>query len=161
MKTLEYPMEAMSLTRQQWDYIMAPILKVALPRSGIVRTFPRDVLYGPNKSSGMGMMHPYYRQYFKHLELAMKEILKPTITAELLTATMEQLKLEAGIPCENGEWDLSSFGQCLTNSWIKDLLIFCNDEGIILHDNTPNLGPVSYARICHHQLHSFRAQDSK
>ena len=139
MKTLEYPMEAMSLTRQQWDYIMAPILKVALPRSGIVRTFPRDVLYGPNKSTGMGMMHPYYRQYFKHLELAMKEILKPTITAELLTATMEQLKLEIGFPCENDDWDLPRFSQCLTNSWIKELLLFCDNEGIALHDTTANL----------------------
>ena len=27
MKTLEYPMEAISLTKSQWDYIMAPILK--------------------------------------------------------------------------------------------------------------------------------------
>ena len=118
---------------------MAPILKVALPCSGIVRTFPHDVLYRPDKSSGIGMMHLYYKQYFKHLELAMKEILKPTITAELLTATMEQLKLEIRIPCENGEWNLPTFGQCLTNSWLKDLLLFCNNKGIILQDTTPNL----------------------
>ena len=40
MKTFEYPMEAINLTKLQWDYIMAPVLMATLPRAGIVRTFP-------------------------------------------------------------------------------------------------------------------------
>jgi hypothetical protein len=26
MKTLEYPMEALSMTQKQWDYVMSPII---------------------------------------------------------------------------------------------------------------------------------------
>ena len=66
MKTLEYPMEAISLNRKHWDYIMAPILRAVLPRSGIVRSFPRDVLYGPDSCSGLRVFHPYFKQNLKH-----------------------------------------------------------------------------------------------
>ena len=92
MKTLnKYPMEAITLTRKQWDYIMAPILKEILPRSGILRTFPHDILYAPNTFTGMGLMHPYYKQNLKHLKLAVQENIKPSITSNLLDATIEQL----------------------------------------------------------------------
>ena len=139
VKTLEYPMEAISLTKDQWDYIMAPILKAILPRSGIVRTFPRDILYGPDQFSGMGLMHPYYTQYFRHLDLTLKEATQPSITSNLLQATTEQLKLEIGIPCTDGNWQLPAFHKCLTNCWMKDLLLFCDDHDITLHDTCATL----------------------
>jgi hypothetical protein len=47
MKTLEYPMEAISLTKLQRDYVMAPILTSTLPKAGFVRTYKRDVIYAP------------------------------------------------------------------------------------------------------------------
>ena len=40
MKTMEYPMEAITLNKKQWDDIMKPILNCTLPKSGIVRSFP-------------------------------------------------------------------------------------------------------------------------
>ena len=126
-------MEAISLTKDQWDYIMAPILRAILPRSGIVRTFPRDVLYGPDQFSGMGLMHPFYTQYFRHLDLALKETIRPSITSNLLQATTEQLRLEVGIPCEDGEWNLPAFHKCLTSCWMKDQLLFCDDHDISLY----------------------------
>ena len=69
IKTLEYPMEAISLSKAQCDYIMTPILKSVLPCSGIVQNFPRKILYAPNSLSGLGLMHPYYHQFSKHLDL--------------------------------------------------------------------------------------------
>ena len=139
VKTLEYPMEAISLTKAHWDYIMVPILKSILPRSGIVRTFPRDILYAPDQFSGMGIMHPYYTQYFRHLDLVLKETITPSITSNLLYATTEQLRLEIGIPCENGEWQLSDFNRCLTDSWMKELLLFCEDHDITIQDTCATL----------------------
>jgi hypothetical protein len=59
MKTLEYPMDAINLNRKQWDYVMAPLLKSTLPCSGVVRTFPRDLLYAPDTFTGLGIVHPY------------------------------------------------------------------------------------------------------
>jgi hypothetical protein len=47
MKTLQYPMAATTISEKEWEHIMAPVLKAGLPRAGIARTFPRDVLYAP------------------------------------------------------------------------------------------------------------------
>ena len=62
MKTFEYPMEAITLTKPQWDFIMTPVLTATLPRAGIVRSFPRDMVYAPVDYCGLGIMHPWYRQ---------------------------------------------------------------------------------------------------
>ena len=99
-------MEAISLTKAQWDYIMTPILQTALPRSGIVRTFPRDILYAPKELFGFRLMHPYYKQYLKQLALILKETQKEDITADLLVSVLEQLRLESALLCTNGDWQI-------------------------------------------------------
>jgi hypothetical protein len=137
MKTLEYPMDANNLTRKQWDYVMAPLLKSTLPCSGVVRTVPRDLLYGPDTFTELGIVHPYYKQNLKHLDLVLRETLTPSITSDLLRSTIEQLKLEIGIPCQDGDWQLTIFSPCLTNCWLRDLLIFCEEEEISLVDTSP------------------------
>ena len=50
LKTLEYPIEAINFTEQQLDYIMSPILQSTLPKSGIVHTFSRSILYASKNS---------------------------------------------------------------------------------------------------------------
>jgi hypothetical protein len=57
LKTLEYLMVATTMTEREWEYIMTPVLKVGLPRSGIVHNFPRDVLYGPKTFQGFGILY--------------------------------------------------------------------------------------------------------
>jgi hypothetical protein len=73
----------------------------------------------------------------KHLVLVLCETLTPSITSDLLKSTIEQLKLEIGIPCQDGDWKLSTFSPCLTNGWLRDLLIFCEEEEISLVDTSP------------------------
>ena len=62
LKTMEYPMAVTTIKEQEWNHIMVPILKASLPRSGIERNFPRDVLYGPKRMQGFGILHPWYHQ---------------------------------------------------------------------------------------------------
>jgi hypothetical protein len=45
MKTVEYPMPAINLSRRQWEYVMAPLLWSALPRAGIVRIPSLETFY--------------------------------------------------------------------------------------------------------------------
>ena len=80
MKTFEYPMEAINLTKVNWDYIMAPVLQVCLPKSGIVRTFPRTVLYTSPTHNGLGIRHPYYQQHIKQLHLCLEQTTSRNIT---------------------------------------------------------------------------------
>jgi hypothetical protein len=142
MKTLEYPMEALSLTKNQWDFIMAPILKTVLPKSGIVRTFPRDILYGPEEQSGFGLIHPFYLQNFKKLELLMREYIENSITSELLKANIEQLRLESGLPGRT-KWKFSKKDSWRTEGWINSLLQFCNSEDLEILDQQPELQAIA------------------
>jgi len=45
MKSLEYPMECVSLSEFQWQFILAPIPWYTLPKARINQNFPRDLLY--------------------------------------------------------------------------------------------------------------------
>ena len=55
MKTLEYPLVALTLTEEECNYIMASILEGGLPRSGICRNIPRVFLYGDKEHQSLGM----------------------------------------------------------------------------------------------------------
>lgn len=141
MKTLEYPMEALSLTKKDWDFVMTPVLQAVLPRSGIAQSFPRDVLYAPKEQFGMGLMHPYYRQNFKKINLLIKEYLQSSITSDLLKSNIEQLRLELGLPGTN--WNLDIGDGWRTDGWLNSLLQFCSAEGIEIHDKQPTLQKIA------------------
>ena len=58
-ETVKYPLAATTLTKKECNHVMAPALCVALPRTNIVRTFPRKVLYSPTYMQDLGLMDPY------------------------------------------------------------------------------------------------------
>jgi hypothetical protein len=49
MKSLEYAVPALTLTKEQYKKIMWPLLQSILPRAGINRNIHRSILYGPIK----------------------------------------------------------------------------------------------------------------
>ena len=53
VKTLEYPLVVLTLTEEECNYIMTPILEGELPRSGICRNIPWVVLYGDKDHQGL------------------------------------------------------------------------------------------------------------
>jgi hypothetical protein len=63
MKTFEYPMEAITLNKKQWDFIMSPVMMATLPRAGIVRTFPRDMVYAPARCDVFAEYDIFYENY--------------------------------------------------------------------------------------------------
>jgi hypothetical protein len=58
-KTLSYPLPAQNLKRDNYDNIMAPILRYLLPAMGICRNFPRALVYSSNRYMGLGIKHPH------------------------------------------------------------------------------------------------------
>jgi hypothetical protein len=83
LKTLEYPMVATTISEKLWEYIMAPILQAGLPRLGIARNFPRDILFGPKSLQGFGIFHPWYRQELMHLITGIQQSSFQSISGEL------------------------------------------------------------------------------
>jgi hypothetical protein len=139
MKTFEYPMEAITLTKPQWDYIMALVLTATLPRASIVRSFPRDMVYAPVDYCGLGIMHPWYRQQLTHLKTCLSETLTGSITGDLLKACLEELRLEVGMPGRPGDWCIRITQELMKDCWLKDLLIFMEQHWMHLEDNLPPL----------------------
>jgi hypothetical protein len=49
LKTLQYPLPALTLSEKDCDKIMALILKVRLPTMAICRNYPRKIVYAPKE----------------------------------------------------------------------------------------------------------------
>ena len=71
-----------------------------LPKTGVNRYFPRDVVLGPRERHGLGYNHPYYLQIIKQASIVMKHWGKPSITGDgggLLQVEWEGLIQCAGL----------------------------------------------------------------
>lgn len=55
----DYPLLALTLTEDDCDHIMKPVLKRGLPKVGICRNVLRDVVYGDIAHQGMGLHNLY------------------------------------------------------------------------------------------------------
>jgi hypothetical protein len=73
MKTIEYPLLALTLTERQCSHIMAQILMSGLPACGICRYFPRDVVYAPIKFQGVGLKNIYITMGLLRIDLIASE----------------------------------------------------------------------------------------
>jgi len=61
-RTLSYPLPAINLSKTQWKKIMCILLSYALPAMGICRTFPRAIVFAPEKYLGLGLCHLHTMQ---------------------------------------------------------------------------------------------------
>jgi hypothetical protein len=139
MKTLEYPMAATTICKEEWDKIMWHLLKVCLPCSGFARTFPHCVLYGPTDYGGLGIMHPWYNQELTHLEVLWEEISRESHTGQLLQASLEELYLELDFVCNLTSIPYQDMHLCATPSWMTSLWETCNKFDIQFETDLPLL----------------------
>ena len=91
LKTLEYPLPAVSLSQSDWDVILQPVIGILLQKCGIASTWTRKLLFASAKYQGLGIKHPYYHQRIIHLQLLATHSLRTTPTSRLLQATTEEL----------------------------------------------------------------------
>ena len=98
LNTLKYPACATQLTEAQWEWVMRPAVEVGLQKSGISKHFPRAVLFGPERFHGLGLLHPFDFQELEHLETALRCGNWGSTTGSLVETSMEELKLELGLP---------------------------------------------------------------
>jgi hypothetical protein len=143
-KTMDYPMAATQLKEREWDDIMSTLHKAALPRCGLVRTFPHAVLYGPKKFQGSGQEHPYFKQEILHIYELVKEINRKTQQGIQYRITVEQLKIEQGYP---GNWTDAPYpllSSGTTYSLIQTIWKFCYSWSISIQDN---FGSIPLSRV--------------
>ena len=88
-KALEYPLVALTLTEEDCDYTMAPVLQGGLHKAGICRNIPRSVLYGSLDYQRLGMDHLYITMGLKQIQVLLDNIWKDTITGKLSRILLE------------------------------------------------------------------------
>jgi hypothetical protein len=140
IKSLEYPLPALTLTEKECKEIIAPILAVALPKARVCRTYPRAVVYGPKGTLGLGMNNLYYVQGTKHIAMFHQYIGTNTITGELLRASVEITKIHIGHRGNIFTLDYHMLGSLSPPSWISHLWHFCHTSKIrVVETITPNV----------------------
>jgi hypothetical protein len=139
MRTLDYPLLALTLTARECSYIMAPILSRGLPACGICRNFPRDVTYAPSKFQGIGLKNPFITMGLARLAALVQEGQAPSIMGQLIRASIEATKLELGLGTSLFLTDYKQFGKLVTDCWISHSWKFFSDFDINLPECTPNV----------------------
>jgi len=93
-----YPLTATTLTSEQCQKIMSPILVQGLPLAGFVRTFPHALAHGPLHSCGINIPNLFTKQTLAHIHMLLKFSNQPQdLTGFLLRATGELMRLELGV----------------------------------------------------------------
>ena len=126
-KTLEYPMEACCISLTQWESIIKIYLSQLLNKAGLVHSMPRDLVFSDTRYSGLGLKHPYYLQYIKHIILLATCNQLDQQTKNLLHAAWEEIVWESG----TGNWPLREQKELLeitTDSWMKHTLLFMKEH---------------------------------
>ena len=139
MKTLEYPMAAICLSKEAWDKIMGHLLKICLPCSGFARTFPHCIIYGPTEYAGLGIMHPWYNQELSHLEILWGEVTAASHTGELFQTSMEQLTLELGFSGFLTDIPFNAMAPSASDVYLKTLWCSCSKFDIAFDYPFPTL----------------------
>ena len=140
MKQLEYPLTATSFSQSECNAIMKFVLEAGLSCSGIVRTIPRPLVYGPIKYQGLGIHDLYVTQGILHLQEMVEHGYRGSdSTGKLIRTSAEHLLLELGTPEALFEHAYKKYHSLATRCWLKSTWEFVSKADIQLTTTLPTL----------------------
>jgi hypothetical protein len=116
---------------------MRPFLNARLSASGVAHTMPRAVVWGPMRYQGLGIRHLYTTQGVEHLLAILWHATHTTFSGQLLWMTIEEMRLEVGLPRSFLSFSHAQYGSIATRSWIAVTWKFLSDSRIIVFDPFP------------------------
>ena len=134
IRGLEYPLVATTLTEAETDKIISPIRQAVLPQCGIVRTFPRAITSAPLKHQGLAITSLYTSQYVQHIMTLLKFGGKTTVTGNLLSQSLELLKLEIGISRPLQNINFNKIAHLATDTWTKATWLFMEKHSLQINE---------------------------
>ena len=130
-KTLEYPLAATTFSELECRELVAPLLKVGLSRSHIVRSMPRDIVHGTSNVGGLALPQLYVEQGIAHLRTYLQfGRSRQYITGFLLRASMEYLQIELGCLGHPFQCSYDTWSHCAVPTWCTSLWQFCSHSSI-------------------------------
>ena len=139
MKTIEYPLQALTLTKEECTYIMEPIMVSGLNGIGVCRNLPRVVAYAPVKYQGIGVKDPYTTMCIRHMELLMEDTRWQTYTGGKLRISLEAMKVEVGIGGSVLTQDYTKYGCLATKCIVQHTWRFLHENEMMLEDKVGEL----------------------
>jgi hypothetical protein len=134
VKSLLYPLPALTLTEKDCTYIMAPVLEAGLQNSAICKNYPRVVTFGPKEESGLNLPSLYTQQGIQHIATINEHLALNDMTGELLRTSIEAAKVEIGVGRNIFSLDYSLYSPLLTDSLIKSTWKFARENNIEIID---------------------------
>jgi hypothetical protein len=138
-------MMATYLSKAECEKIMRPFLNAGLSASGVVRSMPRAVVWGPLRYQALGIHHLYMTQGVEHLLAILRHATHPTLSGQLLRMTIEEMQLEIGLPRSFLSYPYAQYGPIATISWIAVTWKFLSDSQITVFDPFPKPEPATPA----------------
>jgi hypothetical protein len=135
LKTLQYPLPAMTLTEKECDKIMSPILEVGLPAMSVCRRYPRSIVYASKKDGGLNIPNLYISQGTSRIAFLQEHLGALTLSGELLRVTIEAAKVEIGVGRDLFQLDYDRYHMLLTDTWIKEVWRFSREQNITIRDH--------------------------
>jgi len=141
LKSLSYPLSATStLTENQCYLILKPVLAEGLSRSGIVRSFPRDVVHGPVRFGGLGITNLFCEQKLTQIELLLKFSTHPThLTSQVCQLSMEQFKMEVGIEASILSLPFAVYKHLVTPCLLTSMWSFLSNDDMRIEDSVTEI----------------------
>jgi hypothetical protein len=123
-------MMATYLTKVECKKIMRPFLNAGLSASGVIKTMPHAMVWGPVRYQGLGIRHLYITQGTKHLLAILRHATRPTLTGKLPQTTIKEMQLEIGVPKSFLSYSFADYGVIATRSWISTNWKFLSESRI-------------------------------
>jgi hypothetical protein len=136
LKTLEYPLPALTLTEKECNRIIRPVLDAGLNKSAICKTFPKAVIHGPKEEGGLDITHLYTHQGLSRIEILHDHLGQKSMTDELLQTSIEAAKVEVGIGRNLFQLDYDLYEPIVTDCWVKATWQFAHEHQIDIKDST-------------------------
>ena len=139
MKTLTYPLPALTLTNAECNHIFAPVRAAGLNHSSINRNYPSDLVFGDKALFGLGLDNLFEIQGVTKLTILQEYIHSDEITGTLLRSALEWATIHIGLSGNLFEHDYNRYGDLLPRSFIKTLWEFMYFHNVKLPQVHPDL----------------------
>lgn len=130
MKSLTYPLPALTLTRKECTTIMKPVLQSGLNAVHTSRNYPRDLVYGNTKESGLNIEDLYHEQGIMHNYYVYRHLGEDSMTGKFIRCSVELAMIEMGIDGNLFEYDFKKYGVLLSDTWVKTAWEYAHEQDI-------------------------------
>ena len=129
MPTLSYRIIATQFIEQQWNKAICPAILATCNEAGMVKNFPRAILYGPLAYQGIGIKNLFFLQGIIHIITFLNEVACNSSTGELLRSNAEFFRVEIGIPFSltSTKYNKKTYASYMPSSWYKNLWKFMSN----------------------------------